>query len=138
VTVAIAPSVTQVRVLASRLPEPVRQRLRKLARRGGEVCSRHGAPLLAEVCAGLSVALVDLASAELRATSAEARARRAEHDAKAAKAVIRSLERDLADALRSVRATAIDPASATEFAEPAPTAVGHVPLLIARCRTGGQ
>ena len=90
------PAVTQARV-AVRIPESVRPRLTRLARRGAEVCRKHGAMLLAEISTGLEVALLEIAASEQRATSAESRARRAEHDLAEARATIRQMKIDLAE-----------------------------------------
>lgn len=119
---APAPTVTQVRVAPTRLPQDVRSRLTRLARRGAEVCSKHGAGLLAEICTALEIALLDLASAELRATNAERRARRAEGDLAKATATIRELRADIAERAR------------LEFAEES-TTTREDPALIAKCRS---
>lgn len=112
---------TQVRVAPTRLPERVRPRLARLARRGAEVCTQHGAGLLGEICYTLEIALLDLASAELRASNAELRARRAERDLAAAQSELRALQAAIA--------------RAAEFAEQ-PTLAREAPApLVARCRT---
>lgn len=117
---APAPTVTQVRVAPTRIPQEVRSRLTRLARRGAEVCNKHGAELLAEICTALEIALLDLASAELRATNAERRARRAESDLAQATAQIRMLQADLAERIRA------------EFEEP--TRTRERAELVAECR----
>lgn len=118
---------TQVRIAPTRIPEHARVRLARLARRGAEVCGRHGAPLLAEMAQALEIALLDIASGELRAGNAESRARRAERDLAAAcaelrvaRATIAELQVDLASRVHA------------EFSEP--TAARPAPELIARCR----
>lgn len=117
------PSPTLVRVAPTRLPDHVRPRLARLARRGAEVCSKAGARLLTEISMALEIALLDLAGAELRATNAETRARRAERELGQARATIIDLQQDLATRVHS------------EFQEP--TAARSDPDLLARCRAGG-
>lgn len=68
---------TKVGIPSTRLPESERHTLMRLAQRGYEVCTKHKAPMLARICDGLALALVSLASAELRARTAEAALRKA-------------------------------------------------------------
>lgn len=113
------PAVTQVRVAITRIPEEHRPRLTRLARRGAEVCRKHGAKLLAEISLALEIALMDLAGAELRAANAEFRARRA--------------ERDLASAIQRIAQLKIR-SKVKEFDDGQTTATRSDPDLIAKCR----
>lgn len=111
---------TRVRIAPTRIPAAERPGLARLARRCNEVCTQHGAPLQAHVGLALEVALLDIASAELRAENAEQRARRAERDLAAAQRKVLDLERTLADRARD------------EFEEPTRTCTN--PHLVQQCR----
>lgn len=63
--------VTTVGLMQKRLPANARPRLMRLAQRGVEVCSKYKAPLLAQICDALGLALADLATAERRVEQAE-------------------------------------------------------------------
>lgn len=124
---------TQVRVAPTRIPPGIRPRLAQLAARGCEVFRRHSAAmrsidreararradLLGEMCSSLELALLDVASSELRAENAESRARRA--------------EQDLAIARKTIIALQADIARAAEFTDQ-PTAAREAPALVARSR----
>lgn len=64
--------ITKVGIPAARLPAGAdRARLLRLAHRGSEICHKWKAPLLAQICDALGAALIDLALAERRASTAE-------------------------------------------------------------------
>jgi hypothetical protein len=68
-----APRDTQVGPLPTRLPADARTRLRRLARRGIELCIKddsRGARLIVHLCEGMERALDDLEAAELKAGNA--------------------------------------------------------------------
>lgn len=64
-------NVTKVGIVATRLPAAMRTRLMGLSQRGYQVCTKHGASLLAQICDGLALALVELSATELRARDTE-------------------------------------------------------------------
>jgi len=145
--------VTKARVLPTRIPPHVRPRLTRLARRGHEVCRKHGAKLLAEISMALEVALVDLAGNEARASDAERRARRAELELGHAKHRILELEKalktsapapDIVRKLRNSEARIKElelyiheittPAGDPDDFQGSPTAVNNNSDLVARCK----
>lgn len=102
------PQVTQVKVIPTRLPTHMRPRLARLARRGSEVCRKHGAALLAEISIALEVALVDLAGAELRERNASDRMRAAELEVGKLRTRIKELEQNAKRELGEAKARIIE------------------------------
>ena len=124
------PGATMVGLAPMRIPTNARARLAKLARRGEEVCRKHGAKILTEISLGLELALLDLQTTELRAKAAEQKTQKALNELGKAQARITELEmyiQSMDEPLEEVP---------NEFGIPESTAVRENPdpELLRRCK----
>ena len=120
------PATTYVGLAPTRLPASVRPRLARLCKIGVEFCHRVGAPRVGQLIMALELAMLDLATAELRIAEWERRARKAESELATARARIAELQQD--DARLAASEFAAEPTRVRPEGDPA----------VARCRTRGH